>query len=287
MSSSVIATQAPAAPPVPHQALAPPDRPASRSTRPVPRRIGPRSGLLRLISPVGIIVLWQLAASTGLLPARRLAGPGVILRTGWELIQDGTLPRALEVSLQRVAIGVAVGSTVGILLGLVAGLSRWGDNLLDPPLQMLRTLPFLGLVPLLILWFGIGEVPKLVLIALGCTFPLYLNTYAGIRSVDRRLLDAAASLRLGRFELIRHVILPGALPQVLVGLRYGLGVAWLSLIVAEQVNANAGLGQMIMDARDFMRTDVIVVGLLVYAILGLVTDALVRLIERRALAWRP
>jgi sulfonate transport system permease protein len=210
----------------------------------------------------------------------------VILRTGWELIQDGTLPRALEVSLQRVAIGVAVGSTVGILLGLVAGLSRWGDTLLDPPLQMLRTLPFLGLVPLLILWFGIGEVPKIVLISLGCTFPLYLNTYAGIRSVDRRLLDLAASLRLTRWELIRAVILPGALPQVLVGLRYGLGVAWLSLIVAEQVNANAGLGQMIMDARDFIRTDVIVVGLLVYALLGLLTDAAVRLVERRALAWR-
>jgi sulfonate transport system permease protein len=287
MSSSVITAQAPAAPPVARPAPGPPARPRSRSIRLVPRRIRHRSGLVRLISPVGILVLWQLASATGVLPARRLAAPTVILHTGWQLIKDGTLPQALEISLQRVAVGVVAGSAIGIALGLVAGLSRWGDRLLDPPLQMLRTLPFLGLVPLLILWFGIGEVPKLVLIALGCTFPLYLNTYAGIRAVDRRLLDAAASLRLTRWELVRHVILPGALPQVLVGLRYGLGVAWLSLIVAEQVNANAGLGQMIMDARDFLRTDVIVVVLLVYALLGLVTDALVRLVERRALAWRP
>jgi sulfonate transport system permease protein len=286
MSSSVVIPEAPAAPPVPGPALGPPGRPLPRAVRLVPLRIRDSSGLLRLISPVAILALWQLASATGVLPAQRLAGPGTILRTAWSLVQDGTLPQALAVSVQRVAIGAAAGCTVGIALGLVAGLSRWGDNLLDPPLQMLRTLPFLGLVPLLILWFGIGEVPKIVLIALGCTFPLYLNTYAGIRAVDRRLLEAAASLRLTRWELVRQVILPGALPQVLVGLRYGLGVAWLSLIVAEQVNANAGLGQMIMDARDFIRTDVIVVGLLVYALLGLLTDALVRLVERKALAWR-
>jgi sulfonate transport system permease protein len=165
-------------------------------------------------------------------------------------------------------------------------LSRWADQLLDPVLQMLRTLPFLGLVPLLILWFGIGELPKLVLVAFGSAFPLYLNTYAGIRSVDRRLLEAATVLRLGRWQRIWHVVLPSALPQVLVGLRLGLGVAWLSLIVAEQVNADSGLGHMIMEARDFLRADVIVVGLLVYALLGLVTDAVVRTVERKALAWR-
>jgi sulfonate transport system permease protein len=270
-----------------------PDRPPA--TEPPPEPAGPvaapprgrrRLSLVRLISPIGILALWQVASSTGLLPARQLAGPGTILDTALGLIRDGTLPQALAVSVQRVAIGFVAGALAGICLGLVAGLSRWGDNLLDPPLQMLRTLPFLGLVPLLILWFGIGELPKIVLVALGTTFPLYLNTYAGIRAVDRRLLEAAASLKLTRWERIRHVVLPGALPQVLVGLRYGLGVAWLSLIVAEQVNADAGLGQMIMDARDFLRTDVIVVGLLVYALLGLITDALIRLVERRALAWR-
>jgi sulfonate transport system permease protein len=153
-------------------------------------------------------------------------------------------------------------------------------------MQMLRALPFYGLIPLFILWFGIGETPKVALVALGVAFPLYLNTFAGIRGVDGKLAEAGRALRLSRTGLIRHVILPGALPQTLVGLRQSLGVAWLALIVAEQVNADSGLGWMINDAREFMRTDVIVVGLVVYSALGLLTDALVRLIERRALAWR-
>ena len=242
---------------------------------------------VRAMSPLGVLLLWQLASSSGVLPERTLAGPLAIARTAWSLAADGTLGAALSVSLRRVVIGFIIGAAAGIGIGAVTGLSRWADALLDPLLQALRTLPFLGLVPLLILWFGIGELPKIVLIALGTTFPLYLNTYAGIRAVDRSLLDAATTLRLTRAERLYHVVLPGAYGQVLVGLRQGLGVAWLSLIVAEQVNADAGLGQMIMEARDFLRTDVIVVGLLFYAALGLGTDAIVRIIERRALAWRP
>lgn len=253
------------------------------------RRRGPRTPLsiVRLLSPVGVLVLWQLASATGLLPTDKLAGPVTIARTAWSLTADGTLGAALAVSAQRVLIGFAIGAGIGIALGILTGLSRWADALLDPVLQALRTLPFLGLVPLLILWFGIGETPKIVLIVLGSAFPLYLNTYAGIRAADRRLLDAATTLRLTRFERLYHVVLPGAYAQMLVGLRQGLGIAWLSLIVAEQVNADAGLGQMIMEARDFLRADVIVVGLLVYALLGLLTDAGVRAVERRALAWRP
>lgn len=257
--------------------------------QPQQRRRGPRTALsiVRLLSPVGVLVLWQLASATGLLPADKLAGPVTIARTAWTLAVDGTLGAALAVSTQRVVIGFAIGAGVGIALGVLTGLSRWADALLDPMLQALRTLPFLGLVPLLILWFGIGETPKVVLIVLGSAFPLYLNTYAGIRAADRRLLDAAITLRLTRVERLHHVVLPGAYAQMLVGLRQGLGIAWLSLIVAEQVNADAGIGQMIMEARDFLRADVIVVGLLVYAILGLLTDAGVRAIERKALAWRP
>jgi sulfonate transport system permease protein len=241
---------------------------------------------VRVFAPLLAVGLWQLASVTGLLPARLLASPATVLNSAWSLTVDGTLPQALLVSVQRVVVGFGVGAVIGVALGLWTGLSRWADQLLDPVLQMLRTLPFLGLVPLLILWFGIGELPKVVLVAFGTAFPLYLNTYAGIHSVDRRLLETATVLRLGRWQRIRHVVLPGALPQVLVGLRQGLGVAWLSLIVAEQVNADTGLGQMIMEARDFLRTDVIVVGLLVYALLGLLTDALVRAVEGRALAWR-
>jgi sulfonate transport system permease protein len=175
----------------------------------------------------------------------------------------------------------------GVALALVAGLSRRGEDLVDAPLQMLRTLPFLALVPLFILWFGIGETPKIALVALGSTFPIYLTLFGAIRGVDPKLIEAGQVFGLDRRGVIRHVILPGTLPSVLVGLRYALGTAWLSLVVAEQINATAGIGYLINDARDFLRTDIIVVGLLVYALLGLSADALVRAIERRALAWRP
>ncbi|MCW2946750.1 MAG: binding-protein-dependent transport system inner rane component [Actinoallomurus sp.] len=259
-----------------------PARRAARERIRVPRA----SGLFRLVSPIVLLLLWQAASSSGLLPERLVASPVKIARTAVGLTTAGTLPDAIMVSLQRVAIGFAIGAAAGVVLALAAGLSRLGENAVDPPMQMLRALPFYGLIPLFILWFGIGETPKVALVALGVAFPLYLNTFAGIRSVDGRLTEAGRVLRLSRTALIRHVILPGALPQTLVGLRQSLGVAWLALIVAEQVNADSGLGWMINDAREFMRTDVIVVGLVVYSALGLLTDAFVRLIERRALAWR-
>jgi sulfonate transport system permease protein len=260
--------------------------PARRTARPSRIRVPRTAGLLRLISPLVLLLLWQAASSIGLLPERLIAAPVKIARTAVDLTEAGTLPDAIAVSLQRVVEGFAIGAVAAIVLALAAGLSRLGENAIDPPMQMLRALPFYGLIPLFILWFGIGETPKVALVALGVAFPLYLNTFAGIRGVDGRLVEAGRTLRLGRTALIRHVILPGALPQALVGLRQSLGVAWLALIVAEQVNADAGLGWMINDAREFMRTDVIVVGLIVYSALGLLTDALVRLIERRALAWR-
>nr|WP_157554866.1 ABC transporter permease [Nocardia crassostreae] len=239
-----------------------------------------------MVSPLTLVVIWQAASSTGVLPERLLAAPVTVLRTGWELIQDGTLGEAVAVSLQRAVVGFLIGAVVGVGLALAAGLSRAGEYIVDPTMQMLRTLPFYGLIPLFILWFGIGELPKIVLAAFGVAIPLYLNTFAGIRGVDGKLAELARVQRLGRTALIAHIVLPGALPQTLVGLRQSLGVAWLALIVAEQVNADAGLGFLINDAREFLRTDVIVVGLLVYSVLGLLTDALVRLIERRALSWR-
>jgi sulfonate transport system permease protein len=152
---------------------------------------------------------------------------------------------------------------------------------------MVRTMPHLALVPLFILWFGIGETPKIALVALGSLFPIYLNLVAGIRGVDPKLIESARVLRLSRAELIREVILPGALPNFLVGLRYAVGVAWLSLVVGEQINADSGIGFMMMDAREFLRTDIILVGLLIYAVLGLLTDQAVRELERRTLVWRP
>uniref|UniRef100_UPI0026A370CA ABC transporter permease n=1 Tax=Nocardia stercoris TaxID=2483361 RepID=UPI0026A370CA len=246
----------------------------------------PRAPWARLVSPVLILVAWQLCSVTGVLPERLLPSPSTVVSTAGDLLRDGTLQSALEVSLQRAAIGFAVGGALGIGLALVAGLSRVGEFLVDPPLQMLRTLPFYGLIPLLILWFGIGELPKIVLISFGAAIPLYLNTFAGIRGVDVKLAEVARVQQLSRLGTIAHIVLPGALPQALVGLRQSLGIAVLALIVAEQVNADAGLGYLINNAREFLRTDIVVVGLLVYSALGLVTDAAVRIVERRALVWR-
>jgi sulfonate transport system permease protein len=241
----------------------------------------------RLASPVALLLLWQIGSMAGLIPTSKIAAPSSILVTFWSLLSSGVLFHHLAVSLVRVCVGLVLGVSIGTVLALTAGLSRRGDDAIDPPVQMLRTLPYLGMTPLLILWFGIGELPKIALVAFASVFPVYLTLLGGIRAVDPKLVEAGEVFGLDRWGIIRHVILPGALPPTLVGLRYSLGAAWLSLVVSEQINADRGIGYLIMDARDFLRTDVIVVGLLVYAFLGLFTDALVRLIERRALAWRP
>jgi sulfonate transport system permease protein len=265
-----------AAPPAPT-----PDR--DRTTR----RRRPHVGMLRRwVSPLLILVVWQLLCMGGILDERTMASPTQILGRAVELVQDGTLGSAILVSLKRVGLGLAIGATIGLVLALVAGLSRIGDAAVDPPMQMLRTLPFLGLIPLFIIWMGIGETPKIALIALGVAFPLYLNTLAGIRGIDRKTMEAARAMHLTWAQRIRHVVLPGAMPQMLTGLRQSLGIAWLALIVAETVSASSGLGYLINHARDFLQIDVIVVGLAVYSVLGLVTDALVRYLESRALAWR-
>ncbi|MEI9939054.1 MAG: ABC transporter permease [Pseudomonadota bacterium] len=241
----------------------------------------------RWFSPSLLLLLWELGALLGLIPAGTLAAPHEVVRTFAEMIASGELPLHLLVSFARVAAGLTIGVSLGVVFALLSGLSRQGEVAFDSPLQMLRTLPTLALSPLFIVWFGIGETPKVALIAFGAFFPVYLNLYSGIRGVDVRLLDAARSFGLTRAELVRDVILPGALPSFLVGLRYALSVSVLILVVAEQINASRGLGYLISNARDFMRTDVIVVCLLIYGALGLGADLLVRVIERRALAWRP
>jgi len=241
----------------------------------------------RLMSPLGILAVWQAGSMAGLIPARVIASPASIVATAWGLVVSGELVPDLLVSLARALAGLAIGVGLGIVFALIAGLSRNGEDTIDPPMQMLRAVPLLGLTPLLILWFGISEVPKITLIALASFFPVYITLFAGIRGVDRKLIEAAQVFGLDRWAVIREVILPGSLPSVLVGIRQSLGIAWLSLVVAEQINADHGIGYLIMNARDFLRTDVIVVGLAVYALLGLATDAIVRALERRSLRWRP
>ncbi len=243
--------------------------------------------VLRLLSPLAILLLWEIASRAGLIPARVIAAPSEISTTLWELIRSGELLRHLLVSLQRAVTGLSIGVAIGVSAALITGLSKRGEIALDSPMQMLRTIPSLALVPLFILWFGIGEFTKVALIVMGTTFPIYLNLFAGIRNIDPKLVEAANTLGLNRRELIWHVILPGALPSFFVGLRYSLGISWLALVFVEQINTTAGIGFLASDARDFMRTDVIVICLLIYSLLGLLIDGLIRTLERLALAWRP
>jgi sulfonate transport system permease protein len=250
-----------------------------------------RAGWQRLISPIVVLALWQILSTTGVVSPQKLPSLTTLWTTAVHLITTdsptyGTLQHAMLISLERVAIGFVVGGGVAVILAVVAGLSRVGENAIDPLMQALRTLPLFGLIPVFIVWFGIGESPKITLVALAAAIPLYLNTFAGVRGVDGKLAELGQVLGLKRSEMIRDIVLPGALPTILVGLRQSLGTAWLALVVAEQINANAGLGYIITQGETFLQQNVIFVALIVYLILGLLTDYIVRLIERRALTWR-
>jgi sulfonate transport system permease protein len=238
------------------------------------------------ISPIALLLLWQVLSGTGAVSNQKLPPLNVIWRAGLEVARNGQLGDGLTVSLRRMLIGFVIGAAVATLLGVFAGLLRWGDVIVDPLLQMIRNVPLFGLIPLFILWFGIGELPKEVLIALAAALPIYVNVHAGIREADPLLVEATTVLGYGRWQRLRHVVLPSAVPLTLVGVRLGVASAWLSLVVAEQINANAGIGFMINNARDFLRTDIVFVGLLLYAFVGLAMDTVVRLIERRLLRWR-
>lgn len=251
------------------------------------RRRGVPRPLSRLLGVLLVVGAWQVASSTGALSPTVVGSPSAVWRTAVHLVTDGELGSALGTSLHRVLLGLVFGLAAGVLLALVSGLTRIGEDIVDAPVQMLRTVPFVGLVPLLIVWLGVGELPKVVLIALGACFPVYLNLAGGIRSVDPALTEAGRSLGLSRLGLVRHVVLPGALPQLLVGLRLSLGISWLALVFAEQISATSGLGYLMSTAQELLQTDTIVVCLVVYALLGLAVDQVVRILERVLLRWRP
>ncbi|OZE36102.1 MULTISPECIES: ABC transporter permease [unclassified Rhodococcus (in: high G+C Gram-positive bacteria)] len=242
--------------------------------------------VVRVLSPVALLVLWQIASAAGVLSERVLPAPSLIFDAGLELLRNGELADALTVSGTRVVQGLVLGGVIGVALGALVGLSKLAEATVDPPLQMLRALPHLGLIPLFILWFGIGETPKILLVALGVAFPLYLNTFSAIRQIDRDFLDTAVVLGFSWRQRLTTIILPSIAPQLLVGLRQSLAIAWLSLIVAEQINAESGLGYIINNARDFLRVDTIIFGLVVYALMGIATDGIVRILEKRALRYR-
>ena len=246
-----------------------------------------RYGSLRAwASTLTIMVVWHVIATLHLFPPNRLPGPVTLLETTVTMMADGTLPQALLVSLARVLIGSVIGIVLGLLMGLVAGLWRIAEHLVDRPVQMLRTIPFTALTPLLILWFGLGEAPKIALVVIATVVPMYLNTFSGVRSVDPKLVEVATVYRLTPRQRTLRILLPGALAPILVGLRYALGLAWIAVIVAETVNASSGVGHLLTSARTYVRTDIMMVCVAVYAVLGLLTDALVRLAENRLLRWR-
>ncbi|MFI9211746.1 ABC transporter permease [Streptomyces sp. NPDC053253] len=262
--------------------------PVSRSGLRRRRRLGPGRSvpLGRLLGPVLVVALWWAASAAGYLDPRILSGPGAVVSTAVELIADGRLQGNVLVSLQRAGLGLLLGVAAGVLLAVVAGLSRTGEYLVDGPLQIKRAIPSLAMLPLLILWLGIGEQMKITVIALGVAVIVYINTYASLTSIDSRHVELAEVLELGRWQFLRKVVLPGSLPGFFVGLRLGVTSSWLGLIVVEQVNATSGIGYMMFQAQQYAQSDVIIVGLVAYGTFGFASDALVRAVERRALSWR-
>ncbi|NLU84390.1 ABC transporter permease [Rhodococcus sp. HNM0569] len=242
--------------------------------------------VLRASVPLAILALWALGSARGVIDPKLFPSPGAVWSAFAELVKTGVLWENLTVSLGRVAVGFALGGVLGLALGAAAGLSRLGDQLMDPTLQMLRTIPVLAITPLLILWFGIDERPKIVIIAAAALFPLYVNTHGGVRNVDRKVIEAGRVFGLRGLGLVRQVILPEAIPSILVGLRVALSVSLLALIVAELSNAPKGLGFLMTSAQQYFQTDVLVVIVLIYALWGLAADLVVRTLERILLPYK-
>jgi sulfonate transport system permease protein len=246
-----------------------------------------RAQVVPWLVPLFILIAWEMAARSGGLSSRVLPEPLAVVRAAWTLAVSGDLWANVKVSAWRAIAGFAIGGGIGFVLGLGTGLFKPAEIVLDSTVQMVRNIPALAMIPLVILWFGIGEEAKLFLVALGVFFPIYTNTYHGIRSVDRDLIEMARSYGLSGFALYRDVILPGALPSILVGVRFAFGLMWVMLIVAETISAQSGIGYMTMNAREFLQTDVVVVGILLYALLGKLADMLAKGIERVTLRWHP
>ncbi|WP_415834310.1 aliphatic sulfonate ABC transporter permease SsuC [Kerstersia similis] len=243
--------------------------------------------LMPWLIPLFTIVVWHYASTRGLVSARLFPPPLEVLQTFLRLLASGELWHHIGVSFVRAAAGFALGTALGLALGLLTGLSRTGERLLDTTLQMLRNIPSLALVPLAIMWFGIDETTRIFLITFAALFPVYLNTYHGIRSLDSGLIEMARNYGLSGWRLLRYVVLPGAVPSILVGVRYALGVSWIVLIVAETISAKSGVGYLAMTAREFLQTDIVVLSIIIYALLGKSSDWAARLLERRWLKWHP
>jgi len=259
---------------------------------PAPAPARPRLGLdkpLRwgwTLGPLLLLLYWSVLSETGFLDPRVLPAPWVAVETAAELIRDGRLQENLAISAWRAAQGLGLGVLAGVSLALLSGLSLLGGYVIDGLVQLKRGIPVLALIPFMVLWFGVGETMKVGVIAVTVFVPIYLHTHSALRAIDLKQVELAETLGLSRAAFIRHVVLPGALPGLLLGLRFGVTAAWLALVVVEQLNATSGIGYMITLARNYAQTDVMLVGLVIYALLGLGSDALVRAVQERALGWR-
>ncbi|HWJ64747.1 MAG TPA: ABC transporter permease [Acidimicrobiales bacterium] len=251
------------------------------------RKLGIPRGVERLLGVVLVLVAWALATNLGWISTKTLPKPGTVAVVAVDLWTDGTLQSALWASIQRVAWGLGIGVPIGTALALVVGLSRLGDDLIDTNISAFRFVPIIALQPLLVVWLGVGETVKVTMIVLGVAFPIYINTTTAIKSLHPGYRELADVVGLTKGQLIRKVVLPGALPGFLVGLRMAVAISWLLLVFAETINATSGLGKVMSDASLFGKTDVLILGLIIYAVLGLTTDAGVRFLERRLLAWQP
>jgi sulfonate transport system permease protein len=244
-------------------------------------------GLTQWLMPLALILLWQIAVSAGWLSTRILPAPSDVVEAGWRLLRNGELARNMGVSFWRAMVGFAIGGAIGFAFGLANGLSKRCERIFDGTLQMVRNIPHLALIPLVILWFGIDETAKIFLVALGVFFPIYINTQHGIRSVDPQLVEMGKTYGMTPTRLFWRVLLPGALPSIFVGVRFGLGIMWLTLIVAETIAASSGIGYMAMQAREFLLLDVVVLSIVIYALLGKAADTAARILERICLSWHP
>lgn len=255
--------------------------------RPILRPARALRGLTGWILPVVILALWEGLSRAGVITDNVLPAPSAVLLAGWELLKSGELLHNIATSTQRALIGFVIGGGIGLAFGLANGLSVRSRDVTDTTLQMIRNIPHLALIPLVILWFGIGEQAKIFLVALGVFFPIYVNTLLGIQGIDPQLLEMGRIYGMKPLTLFRRVILPGALPAIFTGLRFALGIMWLTLIVAETIAANSGLGYMAMQAREFLQLDVVVLSILIYALLGKLADTAARILESMTLQWHP
>ncbi|HWU96138.1 MAG TPA: ABC transporter permease [Sphingomonas sp.] len=239
-----------------------------------------------LLGPGLLLLYWSVLSATGWLDPRILPPPWTAVTTAIELIREGRLQDNLAVSAWRAMTGLAFGVAIGVTLALISGLSLLGGYVIDGLVQIKRGVPILALIPFMILWLGIGETMKVTLIATAVFFPVYINTHNALRAIDIRHVELAETVRLSRWQFLRYVVVPGTLPGFLTGLRFSVTSSWLALVVVEQLNATSGIGYMVTLARNYAQTDVMLVGLVVYALLGFGSDAAVRQLERHLLSWR-